>query len=254
VISRICMLAVCLAGALLAFSVHAETSKASSWVGRVVVTPNGELLGRIEDLALDLEAKKVAFVVVSIGSFLVDNNLIAVEPDALGLSEDGRYLVVYSDDLAKASRFGADNWPASPDVLASAERKAVVVDSDAVAAESSAEGSGGFNSARSATISDGRRTATMKAGERKASIETTARSQTNSAETVEVQPKRFQDGGGEPLVADSEFDKLDENGDGFLSRSEIGPRLQGHVRYQDYDLDGNEGIDLFEFQILKASG
>jgi sporulation protein YlmC with PRC-barrel domain len=251
VISRICLLAACIAGALLTFPAQAETTKASSWVGRVVVTPNGELLGRIEDLALDLEARQVKFVVVSIGSFLVDDNLIAIEPDALGQSEDGRYLVVYSDGLAKARRFGAENWPQKADVLATAERQAVQVDSELLASET-AEGSEsqGASSSRTATISDGRRVATLKAGERKAQIESRPERSQGSA-IAEVQPKRFQGAGPEPLVADSEFERLDENGDGFLSRSEIGPRLQRSVRYQDYDLDGNDGIDLFEFQLLK---
>ncbi len=121
--SKICLLAACVASAFLTFASFAETTKASSWKGRVVVTPNGELLGRIEDLAVDVEAQQVKFVVVSIGSFLVEDNLIAIAPDAIGPSEDGRYLVVYSDQLANARRFGAESWPAQPDVLASAERR-----------------------------------------------------------------------------------------------------------------------------------
>ena len=52
-------------------------------------------------------------------------------------------------------------------------------------------------------------------------------------------------------MADSEFDRLDEDNDGYLSRAEIGERLQRNIRYQDYDVDGNAGIDPFEFQLLK---
>jgi sporulation protein YlmC with PRC-barrel domain len=239
-----------LAGSLITGMVQAETSKASNWIGRVVVTVDGELLGRIEDLALDVEEKSVKFVVVSIGSFLVDNNLIAVHPDAIGSSEDGRYLVIYSDELDAAQRFGANNWPAAADVLASAGRQPVNVDADVASAE---DGGSDASDDRVATISDGRRTATIKAGEQSSQIESTAGAR-SPAVSSEVQPKRYRDTGSAPLLADSEFQRLDENGDGFLSRSEIEPRLQSHVRYQDYDLDGNEGIDSFEFQILKERG
>jgi sporulation protein YlmC with PRC-barrel domain len=226
--------------------VLAQTAKASDWVGRVVVTTDGELLGRVEDFSLDVEQKRVDYVVVSIGSFLVDDNLIAVHPDALGESEDSRYLVVYTDSLGSARRFGADNWPASADVLASAERQPVSVDE--VEAQDNASG---FSGERVATISDGQRTATMKSGENEVQFESNTAALAPGAE-FEVQPKRFTGSfSTDPVLADSEFERLDDNSDGYLSRSEIGPRLQKSVRYQDYDLDGNEGIDAFEFQILK---
>lgn len=226
----------------------AETAKASDWVGRVVVTTDGELLGRVEDFSLDVEQKRVGYVVVSIGSFLVDDNLIAVHPDALGESEDGRYLVVYTDSIDSARRFGANNWPTSADVLPSADRQPIAVDE--IEAD---DRSSGFSGDRMATISDGQRTATMKPGEIRAKFETNATALTPISE-LEVQPKRFTGSfSTDPVLADSEFERLDDNGDGYLSRSEIGPRLQKNVSYQDYDFDGNDGIDAFEFQILKAS-
>ena len=231
-------------------SATAETGKASSWVGRVVVTQDGELLGRIEDLAVDLDNKRVDYVVVSIGSFLIDDNLIAVHPDALGQSDDGRYLVIYTEDLDAAQRFGSNNWPAQADVLASGDRQPVAVDDDIDAEEET-----GFDTDRVATISDGRRTAIMKAGERSAQIEVSPGAAPRATAGPQVRPKRFsQDGSPAPLLADSEFERLDDNGDGYLSRSEIGARLARDVRYQDYDLDGNDGIDPFEFQIMKERG
>jgi sporulation protein YlmC with PRC-barrel domain len=252
-ISRLVRLVVVCAGISIGMAapVAAQTSKASGWVGRVIVTAEGELLGRVEDLAVDVEAKRVDFVVVSIGSFLIDDNLIAVHPDALGLSEDGEYLVVYAENLDKAARFGIDNWPSKADVMPSSERKSVVVD-NIVASDAES----GLNEDRRATISDGRRTATMKAGEGVAQIERSGnRDIRKTATQAEVQPKLFQARDtAQPLLADSEFERMDDNSDGYLSRSEIGARLNQNVRYQDYDLDSNDGIDPFEFQILKERG
>ena len=110
-------------------------------------------------------------------------------------------------------------------------------------------------SAQNERSSDGRRTAIMKAGERSAQIEVSPGAAPRAAARPEVRPKQFsQDGSPAPLLADSEFERLDDNGDGYLSRSEIGARLARDVRYQDYDLDGNDGIDPFEFQIMKERG
>ncbi|MCR9260577.1 MAG: PRC-barrel domain-containing protein [Pseudomonadaceae bacterium] len=250
---QVAVITVVLAGSLLpevfvpsAWAAASGTVKATSWVGRVVVTANGELLGRVEDLAVDVEQQRVKFVVVSIGSFLIDENLIAVDPKALGESDDGRYLVVYADNLDRARRFGADTWPDQADVLPSASRQPPPEDIAAVDQNSAPVGSG-----PQATISDGRRTATLNAGERSASIEQIG-VQPQVASSDVVQPKKYTRGSTDaPLLADSEFERLDENNDGYLSRGEIGVRLNKGIRYQDYDLDDNDGIDPFEFQLLK---
>jgi len=229
-----------------AWAAASGTVKASSWVGRVVVTANGELLGRVEDLAVDVEQQRVKFVVVSIGSFLIDENLIAVDPKALGESDDGRYLVVYADNLDQARRFGSNTWPDQADVIPSASRQSPPEDVATADQTSATVGSG-----PQATISDGRRTATLNAGERNASIEQIGQ-QSEVDDNNVVQPKKYSRGSaGAPLLADSEFERLDENNDGYLSRGEIGVRLNKGIRYQDYDLDDNDGIDPFEFQLLK---
>ncbi len=220
--------------------------KATDWIGRVVITPDGELLGRVEDLAVDIRAGTMKYVVVSVGSFLIDRNLIAVAPAALGQSEDGRYLVVNSDVLDTAYRFGADSWPAVADVVAgrAAVEPAAPVRDTGAEAEDVARDPGVV-----ATISDGRRTATMKAGENKATIETDPSAPAPAPQSREVTPKRWD--GNRPLLADSAFERLDDNGDGYLSRREIGARLDPSRNYRDFDLDGNDGIDAFEFQAMK---
>ncbi len=230
-----------------AASTAPSIKKATDWIGRVVITPDGELLGRIEDLAVDMEAKQLKYVVVSVGSFLIDRNLIAVDPDALGQSEDGRYLVVNSDVLETAYRFGASSWPSVADVLPSNPRVRASLPSPGEDQDDDVARDPGVV----ATISDGRRTATMKAGENKATIETDNTVPAPRDSYPEVAPKKWE--GSRPLLADSAFERLDDNGDGYLSRREIGPRLDPSTRYKDYDLDGNDGIDAFEFQAMKTN-
>ncbi len=219
--------------------VVAEAVPASSWVGRVVITPDGELLGRIEDLAVDLETSRVEFVVVSVGSFLIDDNLIAVHPDAMGVSDDGRYLVVHSRYLDQAKRFSANNWPQTADVMADEN------------VSRSTEQPSDVEPAREdgvvATISDGRRTATITRSESGTAVDSGV-PRTRPEATDRVVPKDWS--GAQSVIADSEFERLDEDGDGYLSRSEVGSRLQPGRDFESYDLDGNGGIDGFEFQVL----
>jgi sporulation protein YlmC with PRC-barrel domain len=95
----------------LGVSAAADVTRASLFVDRVVLTSGGELLGRVEDLALDAGSMQVAYVVVSVGSYLIDDNLTAVTPETLTESETGEYLVIAADALVNAPRFDADSWP-----------------------------------------------------------------------------------------------------------------------------------------------
>ena len=246
-----------------------ELTPAKKWEGKVVVMANGELLGRVEDLAVDFENKTIRYVVVSIGSFLNDD-LIAVDPGALRVSEDGFYLVLHSYDLDQARRFGQGNWPAQADVLpaeylhhnepeagelrnsnrrtsqAEQKRPGMVrgsAESPQAASTADAASSGGNSIA---TISDGQRRATIRPGDKSATIE--ADPAYRAPEVRRVQQKNWR--GDAPLLANGEFERLDENGDGYLSRQEIGSRLNREKDFTDFDYDGNEGIDVFEFQVM----
>ncbi|NOX50573.1 MAG: hypothetical protein GXP16_08560 [Gammaproteobacteria bacterium] len=229
-----------------------EVRKASEWMGRIVVTPQGELLGRIEDFALNKNATAVDFVVISIGSFLVDENLIAVDPNALGQSEDGRYLVIHVEDLSEARRFGDNNWPAQADVVASGSQDAVHIDDNIEISDATNTVASGV-----ATISSPSRTGSIASGQRESQIESTARVVKNAADEVQngtLQPKKYDQkvGAGLELEITQAFRNLDSDGNGYLSRREIGTQLKPNDLFTDYDLDANEGIDPFEYQVWQS--
>ena len=235
----VCLLLVCCAGQTM--NAVAEPTPAKQWEGKVVVMANGELLGRVEDLAVDFERKAISYVVVSVGSFLIDENLIAVDPEALRLSEDEFYLVLHTDNLDGARRFGEDSWPAEADVLPSGY---ISRSRDAQAPD---DESPRVNLPDSiATISDGQRKATIRPGETSATIEADPSYQ--PPPVTRVQPKQWR--GEAPLMASGEFERLDEDGDGYLTRREIGSRMRPDQKFSDYDYDGNDGIDVFEFQVM----
>ena len=98
----------------------AKPHKASDWLGHAVTTRDGKELGTVRDFAID-EHGKVIYLVVSVGSFLIENNLIAVAPDALAPSranDNVLELAADPDALVKAQRFASDSrWPTKPDVL-----------------------------------------------------------------------------------------------------------------------------------------
>lgn len=217
--------------AVIAPTTASATVKASDYVGRHVITDDGQRLGLVADLALADDGGSIRYVVVSVASFLVDNRLIAVAPDALGVAADGEQLVVYSGDLDNAKRFDADNWPAAADVTASSERPAGAVASDSPAPERSTRGfSGG-----TATISNRWRTAILD-GDRR--------------EIIDNKPAGGQAGIPVPLPA---FSTLDRNSNGRLGRREIGAYLRSDRGYGDIDLDDSGGIDDFEYDVYAES-
>lgn len=225
------------------FASDSAVTRAADLTGRVVETRDGRELGRVHDFAIDLTSGRVAYVVVAIGSFLIEDSLIAVAPDALRASADadGR-LILESDpaSLRQARRFSAGDWPRRADVLAApgteiAER-AEAPDGDTQVPAVPDRGT--------ATISDGNKTATLSAGERSIRFvnppPVTAPDQT---------PRLVNNGEGVPATL---FDRLDRDGDGALNRAEIAHELQRDDRYADIDSDGSGSVDRDEFEALQS--
>jgi sporulation protein YlmC with PRC-barrel domain len=90
-------------------------SAATSFWARVVVDPEGEVLGSISDLMLDLERGQVAYAVVAAGGFMgMGERLFAVPWSALRAVGQHFVLECKRAALESAPAFDRDHWPAAP--------------------------------------------------------------------------------------------------------------------------------------------
>ena len=229
------------------FDTPSSITRVGELVGTRVETRDGEDLGKIHDLAVDLASGEIAYVVVSVGSFLIDDSLIAVTPDALRASPDadGR-LVLEADagDIRNAQRFAADNWPLAADVVASADTAAGGEPSEPGADTPASKGVAAKRG--SATISDGRKTATLSAGERSIRFLEAPETQAPATAPADGAP-------GEPRRPKTRFERLDRNGDGVLDRAEIAHELTRSDSFSAIDSNGNGVIDPDEYEALTLS-
>lgn len=222
------------------FSSPSAVTRASGLQGRIVETRGGEELGRIHDFALDLQSGRIAYVVVSVGSFLIEDSLISVAPGALRESADADGRLVLEADaeaLRNARRFSAGDWPVRAQVLASAAEPRE--DGSQAGSPQASEDSPGRGTA---TITSERKTATLSAGERSIRVEEHAPAPVPGAHPPEPS--------GERPAPDTPFGRLDEDGDGLLNRAEIAHELTRRDSYSDIDLDGDGVIDAGEFDAL----
>src|SRR5690554_2883193 len=82
--------------------------------GRSVVSPQGESLGTIKDIALDLETGGIAYAVLSFGGFLnVGSRLHAIPWEALRFDVSGDRIVldIPKESLENAPGFDEGQWP-----------------------------------------------------------------------------------------------------------------------------------------------
>lgn len=234
------MMPVVVAALMVPFAADADVTRASRWIDRVVLTSEGELLGRVEDFALEEDTLEVSYIVVSVGSYLIDNNLIAVTPASLTESDDGAYLVIPTDALVDAPRFADSAWPEEAQV-------------DAGPIDPGAPGStvgDTDTSAGTAEIVAGDRKLTVD-GEGKQSITAIDRPATASGSDG-VRPKTFRTGIKDSGGASPEFIRFDINKDGYLSRREIAPYFGPGLKFSNFDTDGNGGLDPFEMEVLQS--
>jgi hypothetical protein len=91
---------------------------AATLEGNEVVNREGEILGTIDGIMLDVPMGRIAYAVLSTGGFLgLGEKLFAVPWPALTLDTDNKCFIldVPKPHLQRASGFDKDHWPASAD-------------------------------------------------------------------------------------------------------------------------------------------
>jgi sporulation protein YlmC with PRC-barrel domain len=106
-----------------------KTYRVETLKGMKVKNPEGEDLGKIQDLVIDMESHKLRYAALSHGGFLgIGDKLFAVPIESLRLKHDGEdsYFVVDVDKetLKTAPGFAKDAWPdfANPTWMASMDK------------------------------------------------------------------------------------------------------------------------------------
>jgi len=87
---------------------------ATTMIGDKVVNPNGEELGTLKELMIDLDEGRVNYAVLSFGGFLgMGDKLFAIPWEALSLNAEDHSFTLNVDKelLENAPGFDKDNWP-----------------------------------------------------------------------------------------------------------------------------------------------
>ncbi len=91
-------------------------AKAGDVIGMTVKNNQDEKLGKVEDLAVDVESDRIVQVILSSGGFMgVDNTLTAVPPGVLHCDAEQKvlHLDISKEKLKAAPRFETANWDES---------------------------------------------------------------------------------------------------------------------------------------------
>ncbi len=89
-------------------------NKCSGFIGATVENPQGDRLGKIDDVVMDLNAGRVSYAVLSVEHKLFANpKYIALPLASLKPSADGTKLILKADKdkIAQAQGFDRNNWP-----------------------------------------------------------------------------------------------------------------------------------------------
>ncbi|MFM0416655.1 PRC-barrel domain-containing protein [Paraburkholderia aromaticivorans] len=96
-----------------------DVMAASTLDGNKVISSDGEHVGKISDIMLDVRGGRIAYAVLSTGGFLgIGDTLHAIPWSALTLDTDDKCFVLdASAELIKNSPgFDKDNWPSMADM------------------------------------------------------------------------------------------------------------------------------------------
>lgn len=95
-----------------------EVMAASSFEGETVINHQGETLGEIEEVMLDVRGGRIAYAVVSAGGFLgIGEKYFAIPWRAFTMDTDRKAFILDADKerLKNAPGFDKDHWPAMAD-------------------------------------------------------------------------------------------------------------------------------------------
>jgi sporulation protein YlmC with PRC-barrel domain len=95
-----------------------EVMAASDFEGEDVVNREGETLGDIEEIMLDVRSGRIAYAVLAAGGFLgIGEKYFAIPWRALTLDTDRKCFIldVNKERLEKAPGFDRDHWPSMAD-------------------------------------------------------------------------------------------------------------------------------------------
>jgi sporulation protein YlmC with PRC-barrel domain len=93
---------------------YPQVLSATTMIGDKVVSPDGEDLGTLKEVMLDLDEGRVSYAVLSFGGFLgFGDKLFAIPWEALSINtEDHTFILnVDKEQLENAPGFDKDNWP-----------------------------------------------------------------------------------------------------------------------------------------------
>ena len=96
---------------------HVPMLAAKTLVGTEVVNKQGEKLGKVEDIMIDLGTGRIGYVVLSFGGVLgMGDKLFAVPWASLLVDQDNKKLVMEANKelLKNAPGFDKHNWPQMP--------------------------------------------------------------------------------------------------------------------------------------------
>lgn len=97
---------------------HPQVLSASTIIGDDVVNAEGENLGEVKELMVDLDAGQIAYAVLSFGGFLgLGEKLFAIPWGALSLDPERTVFVLNLDRevLEEGPGFDKDDWPQTGD-------------------------------------------------------------------------------------------------------------------------------------------
>ncbi len=99
---------------------HVPMLSAKSLIGTEVVNLQGEKLGKLEELMIDLASGRIGYAVLSFGGVLgIGDKLFAVPWASLQVDETREQIVMnaHKDLLEKAPGFDKNHWPQTPNGL-----------------------------------------------------------------------------------------------------------------------------------------